>query len=87
MRETPETQLRCYLNWLSLDGLQPPPDGWMRAIRDAGYDGIQLIEPLELPLWDEARAHGLGVCGSGRVNQSPMPIVLPRRLSVPAWSV
>lgn len=69
MRETPQTQLRCYLNWLSLDGLQPPADGWMRTIRDAGYYGIQLIEPLELPLRDEARAHGLGVCGSGRVNQ------------------
>ena len=71
MRETHQAQLRCYLNWLSLDGLQPPPGGWMQAIRDAGYDGIQLIEPLELPLRDEARAHGLGVCGSGRVNQPP----------------
>ena len=69
MRETHQAQLRCYLNWLSLDGLQPPPGGWMRAIRDAGYDGIQFIEPLELPLRDEARTHGLGVCGSGRVNQ------------------
>lgn len=69
MRETHQAQLRCYLNWLSLDGLQPPPGGWMRAIRDAGYDGIQFIEPLELPLRDEARAHGLGVCGSGRVNK------------------
>ena len=62
-------QLRCYINWLSLDGLRPPGEGWMRAICDAGYDGIQFIEPLEPSLLDKARAHGLGVCGSGRVNQ------------------
>jgi hypothetical protein len=63
-----QRQLRCYINWLSLDGLQAPAEGWVRAIRDAGYDGIQFIEPLELPLLDQARAHGLGACGSGRVN-------------------
>ncbi len=68
MRNLPQQQLRCYINWLSLDGLQTPGEGWMRAIRDAGYDGVQFIEPLEPPLLDEAGAHGLGVCGSGRVN-------------------
>lgn len=60
--------LRCYMNWLALDGLPEPPAGWLRAIRDAGYDGIQLVQPLSLPLAAEARAIGLGVCGSGRVN-------------------
>jgi len=41
----------------------------MRAIRDAGYDGIQFVEPLRPALLDEARMLGLGVCGSGRVNE------------------
>lgn len=61
-------QLRCYFNWLALDGLRTPGSGWMQAIRDAGYDGIQFIEPLQPTLVDQARAMGLGVCGSGRVN-------------------
>src|SRR5271170_4048858 len=62
-------RLRCYLNWLALDGLRPPPDSWMQTIGDAGYDGVQLVEPLEWSLIEDARSHGLGVCGSGRVNQ------------------
>src|SRR5882757_6475503 len=61
-------QLRCYQNWLALDGLPVPADGWMRAIRDADFDGIQFIEPLETSLVSEARESGLGICGSGRVN-------------------
>jgi len=68
MPNLPQRRLLCYINWLSLDGLPPPAEGWMHAICDAGYDGIQFIEPLDLSLLDEARAHGLGVCGSGRVN-------------------
>ena len=61
-------QLRCYLNWLALDGLPTPDTGWMKAIQGAGYDGIQWIEPLVRGLVNEACAHGLGICGSGRVN-------------------
>ena len=62
--------LRSYMNWLALDGLPEFPSGPLRAIRAAGYDGVQLSQPLSRPLVDEARALGLGVCGSGRVNQS-----------------
>jgi hypothetical protein len=61
-------QLRCYQNWLALDGLPQPVEGWMQAIRNAGYDGVQFIEPLETSLVAQARDMGLAVCGSGRVN-------------------
>ena len=61
--------LRCYLNYLALDDLPIPAGGWLRAIQDAGYDGVQWIEDLDVDLVEEARAYGLGVCGSGRVNQ------------------
>src|SRR5260370_37691392 len=61
-------RLRCYQNWLALDGLPQPAEGWMQTIRDAGYDGIQFIEPLEQSLVAEAREANLGVCGSARVN-------------------
>lgn len=63
-----EPRLRCYQNWLALDGLVEPPIGWMQTIQDAGYDGVQFIEPLDLTLVEQARSCGLGICGSGRVN-------------------
>ena len=56
------------MNWLALDGLETPTGGWLVALRDAGYDGVQWIQPLSKRLVDEARDLGLGVCGSGRVN-------------------
>lgn len=68
MGNASQRRLRCYLNWLALDGLPIPTGGWLRAIREGGYDGVQWIEPLEMGLVDAARAQGLGVCGSGRVN-------------------
>jgi hypothetical protein len=72
--------LRCYLNWLAIEempaflagpkGLSPEwPSCAIRAIWEAGYDGIQWIEPADPPLIEEARKAGLGVCGSGRVNE------------------
>jgi hypothetical protein len=61
-------QLRCYQNWLALDGLLEPRSGWMQTIQDAGYDGVQFVEPLDLALVDQVLSRGLGVCGSGRVN-------------------
>lgn len=61
-------QLRCYQNWLALDGLSEPRSGWVQTIQDAGYEGIQFIEPLNLVLVEQAHSHGLGICGSGRVN-------------------
>jgi sugar phosphate isomerase/epimerase len=67
----PIPELRCYMNWLALDELPLlSADRRLQAIRDAGYKGIQFIEPLVPALLDEARSIGLGVCGSGRVNES-----------------
>jgi hypothetical protein len=60
--------LRCYFNWLAFDGLPEFPEGRLMAIRNAGYDGVQFIQPLSHALVAEARELGLGVCGSGRVN-------------------
>ncbi len=60
--------LRCYYNWLAKEGLPSPSEGWLPAIRGAGYDGVQFIEPLELERLSECRDLNLGICGSGRVN-------------------
>jgi hypothetical protein len=68
MSAAPPPALRCYMNWLALDGLAEPAEGWFEALRTAGYDGVQFIQPLVPALVEQARAHGLGVCGSGRVN-------------------
>lgn len=61
-------RLRCYMNWLALEGLGPFPDGPVAAIHAAGYDGIQFIDPPNCAALTSARALGLGVCGSHRVN-------------------
>lgn len=65
--------LRCYFNWLALEGLDaaglgPFAYGPVAAIKAAGYDGIQFIDPLDRNALAQARALGLGVCGGGRVN-------------------
>jgi hypothetical protein len=62
--------LQPYLNWLTLDGLDEPAMGWLRAIEAAGYEGIQFIEPLDPLLVEGALKLGLKVCGSGRVNRA-----------------
>lgn len=61
--------LRCYYNWFSKEGLPIPESGWPAAIREAGYDGVQFVEPLDLDALAQCRECGLGVCGSGRVNR------------------
>jgi sugar phosphate isomerase/epimerase len=61
--------LRCYFNWLALDGLPQFPSGPVHAIREVGYDGIQFIDPPDRAALAEAQRAGLRVCGSGRVNQ------------------
>jgi hypothetical protein len=61
-------RLRCYMNWLALDGLGPFVEGAVAAIHAAGYDGIQFVEPIDHAALAEARGLGLGVCGSDRVN-------------------
>jgi hypothetical protein len=62
------SDLRCYMNWLALDGLGPFAEGPFSEIKAAGYDGIQFTDPLDDKALVEARAHGLGVCGSHRIN-------------------
>ena len=62
-------RLLAYMNWLTLEGLQEPQQGWLRAIRGAGYEGVQFIEPTPPKLVETARDLGLRVCGSGRVNK------------------
>jgi hypothetical protein len=56
------------MNWLALDGLLPFADGPVAAIHAAGFDGIQFIDPLDSAALADARALGLGVCGSHRIN-------------------
>ncbi len=68
MPDTQQRTLRCYYNWLATHGLPTPRAGWLEAIQEAGYDGVQLIEPLDVELVSLSRNLGLGVCGSGRVN-------------------
>jgi len=63
------SRLRCYMNWLALEGLGPFPNGRVNAIKAAGYDGIQFIDPLDRVALVEARTNSLGVCGSHRINQ------------------
>ena len=69
------SRLRCYFNWLGLDGLDQDgqklfsnPYDAVTIIEAAGYDGIQFIDPPDPVGLAEARSWGLGVCGCGRVN-------------------
>jgi sugar phosphate isomerase/epimerase len=64
-----QPRLLCYMHWQSLQGMPPFSQSPMKAIRAAGYDGIQLPSPLPHELIDEARGLDLGICGSGRVNE------------------
>lgn len=61
-------RLRCFMNVLALQGMTQLEENPLPAIRDAGYEGIQLIQPLDRALRNEALAMGLAVCGSGRVS-------------------
>lgn len=83
MQNSTEPSLRCYMNLLALDGLPQFAVNPLQGIRDAGYDGVQFIHPLSLKLRDEALRLGLGVCGSGRVNEplDAEPLAREARLS------
>ena len=63
-----DPRLRCFMNILALNGMPQKTRDPLQAIRGAGYDGVQFIQPVERALKDEALRMGLGVCGSGRVN-------------------
>jgi hypothetical protein len=67
MNDAPEPRLRCYMNIQSFDTMAEKAQG-LQAIREAGYHGIQLGQPIDHALRGEALDLGLGVCGSGRVN-------------------
>ena len=73
MPESHGKALRCYMNWLALDGMPAPAEGYLLALQAAGYDGIQLVDSTPAGVAKEARALGLGVCGSGRVNAAEDP--------------
>jgi len=62
-----DPRLRVFMN-LQAFGDMPQQASGLRAIRDAGYDGVQFSQPLDHARKDEALSLGLGVCGSGRVN-------------------
>jgi hypothetical protein len=63
------------MNWLALEELPAfhadvkRPRLAIETIHEAGYDGIQFIEPADPSLIEQARENDLGVCGSGRVNE------------------
>jgi hypothetical protein len=68
MPERQSRTLRCYMNWLALDGLSEPAEGYVAALHAAGYDGIQLVSSTPEGVAEKARALKMGICGSGRVN-------------------
>ena len=68
MSDAPEPRLRCFMNIQSFDTMAEKQSKGLLAIRDAGYDGIQLGWQIDHALKDEALSLGLGICGSGRVN-------------------
>jgi sugar phosphate isomerase/epimerase len=78
--------LRCYLNLLALRGMpefpeQQPVRDRFETIADAGYEGIQFVEPpghAEAALCAEL---GLGRAGGGRVNLAAEAAPLAERLA------
>jgi hypothetical protein len=69
-------RMRCYLNWTTLDDLPasstgPAAAAWdarLTAIRQAGYQGIQFVEPPTREQLAGCARLNLGKAGSGRVN-------------------
>ena len=62
-----DPRLQVFMNLQSFGDMPQHANG-LAAIRDAGYDGVQLGWQIDRAQLDEARRLGLGVCGSGRVN-------------------
>jgi sugar phosphate isomerase/epimerase len=65
--EIRDPRLRVFMNLQAFDDMAQQAKG-LKAIRGAGYDGVQFSQPLDHARKDEALGLGLGVCGSGRVN-------------------
>ena len=65
-------RVRCYMNLMALEGL-PEFSGRdlpssLEAIRDAGFEGVQFAEPPIESALATCQRLGLGMVGSGRVN-------------------
>jgi sugar phosphate isomerase/epimerase len=65
--ELRDPRLRVFMNLQSFADMAQAAQG-LAAVRDAGYDGVQLGWQVDRGQMQEAEALGLGVCGSGRVN-------------------
>ena len=72
------SRLRCYFNWLALEGLGTFADP-VATIKAAGYDGIQMLDPVDEAALARAHVLGLGVCGSARVNAPEEAAPMARR--------
>lgn len=67
MTDARDLRLRVFMNLQAFGDMSQQANG-LKAIRDAGYDGVQLGWQIDRAQLDEARRLGLGVCGGGRVN-------------------
>ena len=63
-----DPRLRCFMNLQAFADMPKRPSSSLQAIRDAGYDGVQLMHPIGHAVKEEAQRIGLCVCGAGRVN-------------------
>jgi len=65
-------RLRCYMNLMAFDTMPGAPQGSfserMRALRAAGFEGVQFAAPATSEQLQTCRELGLGVAASGRVN-------------------
>lgn len=68
MQDRAEPRLRCFMNIQALESMPQRPANLLEGVREAGYDGVQFIQPLARKQKNQAVKLGLGVCGSGRVN-------------------
>jgi len=68
MIEGHDPRLRYFMNLQSFADMTGRPSESLRAIRDAGYEGVQVGQPPAGAVTNEAARIGLAICGSGRVN-------------------
>ncbi len=80
-------RLRCYLNLLALRGMSEFPEHQaarerFETIAQAGYEGVQFVEPLSDSDAALCGEFGLGRAGGGRVNLPAEAAPLAERLAV-----
>ena len=65
--------LRCYLNLMAIEGMDRfaglLPEERLSAIREAGYDGVQFVEPVRPDEAARCAELDLGMAGHARINQ------------------